>query len=93
MRHMKNLTRDDEGLIPLLIGVAVAGILGYSWFTSASEDSTEFIKVIIVASLVFTFGVIALMGKFTMPKFISFIIGIGCVGFSGYLIYLGAFPW
>lgn len=90
---MKNLKHDEEGLIPLLIGAVLVGVLGYSWFTSAAEDSMEFVKVILVASLLFVFGLIALMGKFTIPKPLSIIIGLACVIGAGYLMYLGSFPW
>jgi len=90
---MKNLRTDDEGLIPIIVGIAIASVLGYSWLTQGTEDTWEFVKVLVVASLIFTFGLIALMGKFTLPKMFGFLIGIGCIAGSIYLVYLGAFPW
>ena len=90
---MKNLTQDTEGLLPVIIGVAIAGLLGYSWLTDATADTWEFMKVIIVASLLFVFGLIALMGKFiAMPKPLGFLVGLGCIIGSIYLVYLGRFP-
>jgi len=90
---MKNLKNDDEGLIPLIVGIAIASVLGYTWLTDTSEDSWEFVKVLVVASLIFTFGLLALMGKFTLPKAFGVMIGIGCIAGSIYLVYLGSFPW
>lgn len=91
---MKNLRRDDEGLIPVLIAGAIAGIasvLGLTWLTDV--DPWEFMKLLIVATLLFVFGIIALMGKFiAIPKPFGLVIGLGCIGGAIYLVYLGAFP-
>ena len=93
---MKNLTQDTEGFLPL-IGIAAIGIaswLGYSWLTEGTEDFSTMLKAYAVASLLFIFGIIALMGKFgSLGKLISFIIGISCVGFAGYIVYLGYIPF
>ena len=47
---MKNLRTDTEGLIPVLIGVAIAGLLGISWL-SDPVDPWELIKLYAVASV------------------------------------------
>lgn len=92
---MKNLRDDSEGLIPVLIGAAVVGLasfLGFEWLT-AGIDPWEFVKVILVASLLFVLGLIALMGKFiVIPKPIGLIVGLGCIIGAIYLVYLGRFP-
>lgn len=92
---MKNLRRDENALIPLLIGAAVVGLasfLGLTWLTG-DADPWEFVKVLVVASLLFVFGLIALMGKFiAIPKPFGLVLGIGCVAGSIYLVYLGRFP-
>lgn len=89
---MKNLREDDAGLIPLLIGIAVAGVaswFGFQWLTGGTNPWEAF-KVIIIASLVFTFGIIALMGKFiTIPKPWGLLIGISCVVGSVYYVWQG----
>jgi len=89
---MKNLREDTEGLIPLLIGIAVAGVaswFGFQWLTGGT-DPWEAFKVIIIASLVFTFGIIALMGKFiTIAKPWGLILGISCCVGSVYYVWQG----
>lgn len=91
---MKNLRRDDSGLIPVIIGAAVVGLasfLGLTWLTDV--DPWEFMKVVIVASLLFVFGLIALMGKFiAIPKPFGLILGVGCIAGAIYMVYLGRFP-
>ena len=92
---MKNITRDESGLIflPVIIGIsAIAGYLGFNWLTDGT-DPIEFLKVLTLASLLFVFGVIALMGKFMLlPKILSIVIGISCIGVALYLVYLGELP-
>jgi hypothetical protein len=89
---MKNLRADDEGLLPILIGAAIAGLLGFSWLTDPA-DPWELIKVYVVACLLFVIGLYALMGKLVLlGRTVSFVIGLGCVGFAIYLVYLGKFP-
>lgn len=90
---MKNLRTDDEGLIPIIIGVAIAGLLGYSWLTDTTDQTWEVIKVLAVACLLFIFGLVSLMGKLALPKFMGVILGFGCIGFAVYIVYLGSFPW
>ena len=91
---VRNLKHDDEGLLPVILAGAIAGLasfLGISWLTDV--DPWEFVKVFIVACLLFVFGIIALMGKFiALPKPLGMIVGLGCIGGSIYLIYLGQFP-
>jgi len=89
---MKHLREDTEGLIPLLIGLVAVGIgswLGFNWLTGGT-DPWEAFKVIIIASLVFVVGIIALMGKFiTIPKPYGLLIGIGCIVGSLYYVWQG----
>jgi hypothetical protein len=89
---MKNLREDSDGLIPLLIGIAVVGVaswLGFNWLTGGTNP-WEAVKVIFIASLLFVVGIIALMGKFiTIPKPWGFLIGISCVGGSVYYVWQG----
>jgi zinc transporter ZupT len=91
---MKTLRDDNEALLPVILAGALAGLasfLGISWLTAV--DPWEFIKVFIVACLLFVFGIIALMGKFiALPKPIGMIVGLGCIGGAIYLVYLGRFP-
>jgi hypothetical protein len=91
---VKNLKNDEEGLLPVIIGgviVGIASFLGISWLTEV--DPWEFFKVIIVASLLFVFGLIALMGKFiAIPKPFGLLIGISCIAVAIYMVYLGRFP-
>ena len=88
----KNLRTDEDGIIPLLIGLAALGIgswFGFQWLTGGT-DPWEAFKVIIIASLVFTFGIIALMGKFVqIPKPWGFLLGIGCCAGSVYYVWQG----
>jgi hypothetical protein len=88
----KNLRSDTEGLIPLLIGLVAVGIgswFGFNWLTGGT-DPWEAFKVIIIASLVFVVGIIALMGKFiTIPKPYGLLIGISCIVGSLYYVWQG----
>ena len=89
----KNLTTDTDGLLPIIIVAGVATLLGYSWLTQGVEDTTEMLKVYAVSALIFTVGLFALMGKFAIiPWPLSISIGLGCIGGSVYLVYLGEFP-
>jgi hypothetical protein len=92
MRSIKTLREDTDGIFPLLIGIAIAGLaswFGFEWLTGGTNPWEAF-KVIIIASLVFVVGVIALMGKFiTIPKPYGLIIGLGCIGGSIYYIWAG----
>jgi hypothetical protein len=89
---MKHLRTDTDGIIPLLIGLAALGIGGwfaFDWLTGGTNPWEAF-KVIIIASLVFTFGIIALMGKFiTIPKPWGLYLGIGCCVGSVYYVWQG----
>jgi len=92
---MKNITRDESGLIflPVVIGIsAIAGYLGFNWLTDGT-DPIEVLQVLPLASILVVLGVIALMGKFMLlPKFLSIVIGIICIGVAIYLVYLGELP-
>ena len=92
MSEIKHLHEDTEGLIPLLIGIVIAGVaswLGFNWLTGGTNP-WEAVKVILIASLLFVVGIIALMGKFiTIPKPYGLLIGIGCVAGSLYYVWQG----
>ena len=92
---MKSLTKDESGLIflPILVGLsALAGYLGFNWLTDGA-DPIEMLKVWGVATLLFVFGLITLMGKVILfPRVLGVLIGLGCVGAAIYLVYLGRFP-
>lgn len=87
-----NLRTDTDGIFPLLIGIAIAGVaswFGFTWLTGGT-DPWEFFKVIIIGSLVFIIGLIALMGKFVViPKPWGLLVGLGCLVGSIYYIWRG----
>jgi len=92
VNEIKHLHEDTEGLIPLLIGIAIAGVaswFGFQWLTGGTTP-WEAVKVLVIASLLFIAGIIALMGKFiTIPKPYGLLIGIGCVAGSLYYVWQG----
>jgi hypothetical protein len=93
---MKHLSKDTEGLLPL-IGVAavgIASILGYNWLTSSTDDLMEMLKLWVIAGLLFIIGLLALMGKLgALPKALGFLIGLGCLIVAGYVILYEKIPF
>lgn len=84
---------DDSGLLPLIagIGIAIAGLFGLSYVVDTSSW-LEFLKAIVVASLLFVMGLLALMGKFvTVPRPYALFVGVGLVAGALYLVYRGGF--
>ena len=89
---MRKLRDNDEGIIPLLIGLGIAGIAG--WFglsyLGVGDDLTDFLKAVIIGSLLFTFGIIALMGKFiVIPRPWGLLIGLGTIAGGIYIVWNG----
>ncbi len=92
---MKHLAGDDYALVPLLIGVAAVGVLlfgGSSLLTG--EDPVmlliEFSKAVIVASFLFVFGLLVLMGKLPIiPKPFAFLLGIAAIAGALYVTWWG----
>jgi len=83
---------NDEGIIPLLIGLGIAGIAGWLGisYLGVGDTLTDFLKAIIIGSLLFTFGVIALLGKFVViPKPWGLLIGLGSIAGGIYVVYAG----
>lgn len=91
---MKNLTKDESGLIPILIGgVLIASWFGYSWFTGEA-GFMEQLKLWGVAAIIISVGMALLFwGRLIpIPRILSALIGIGGMALGGYLIYLGEYP-
>jgi hypothetical protein len=90
---MKDLRRDEDGLIPLIlgIGIAAAALFGGSYLITGDDPLSwlvDLLKITLVASLLFIFGVLALMGRFvTIPRPWGVVVGLGAVAGSIYLVW------
>ena len=92
---MKRLAQDDAGLIPLLVGVAVAGglLFGGSYVLTGEDPMTalmDLLKAITAGSMLFIFGVLLLMNKLpVVPSHLAMLGGIVCVCVGIYWIWKG----
>jgi len=82
---------NDEGLIPLIVGVAIVTgltIFGASYTVSKTED---FLSLLIVPSILIVVAILALSGRFMKVLGVhgSILLSIISFGFSFYLFYLG----
>lgn len=90
---MKNLRRDEDGIIPLLVGITAVGALlfGGSYLLTGDDPVTAlmtFLKFALISSLIFMFGILVLMKKLPvlMPPW-DFIIGIGSIAGAIYIAW------
>ena len=91
---MKAIARDDGALLPLLVGLVVAGgaLVGGSYllYDDPMTSFISFLKAITVGSMLFVFGILLLMNKLTLiPGHIAVLAGIACVAVGLYFVWQG----
>lgn len=90
-----DLSKDDRGFIPILVGLLGAGLisaLGLSWIFG-NEDLDAMIKVYAVAIISVIAGIFILASKWISISMVTrLLIGMGCLGFAGYIVYIGRIP-
>lgn len=94
---MKRLSKDEEGLIPLLVGagVVVASLFGLTYTLTGDDPVTalvDFLKALIVGICLFVFGLLVLMKKVPIPSPYGLFVGLLSVGSGMYFIWSG-FAW